>query len=150
MVGSWHKRAEHSSKCAPNFRILLQQNFLNSAFSGTERYRIIGYSAFSHLIYTHINSSSCSWRIRRVYFSLISKMKLVPLFLPRSSYVPSSFGLYCSACFGILFVSILCSCCSHFSWYCFISFTTFCVPVSSLIHWFFCLTYLNHPYKDEI
>ena len=31
------------------------------------------------------------------------------------------FGLYCSACFGSLFVSILCTCCSHFSWYCFIS-----------------------------
>jgi len=27
------------------------------------------------------------------------------------------FGLYCSACLGILFVSILCMCCSHFSWY---------------------------------
>jgi len=25
-------------------------------------------------------------------------MKLVPPSLPRSSYVPSSFGLYCSAC----------------------------------------------------
>ena len=25
------------------------------------------------------------------------------------------FGLYCSACFGSLFVSILCACCSHFS-----------------------------------
>jgi hypothetical protein len=44
------------------------------------------------------------------------------------------FNLYCNACFGILFVSILCTCCSHFSWYCFISFTIFCVPVSSLIH----------------
>ena len=31
------------------------------------------------------------------------------------------FGLYCSACLGNLFVSILCMCCSHFSWYCFIS-----------------------------
>jgi hypothetical protein len=30
----------------------------------------------------------------------------------------SPFGLYCSACFGILFVSILCTCCSHFFWYC--------------------------------
>jgi len=28
-------------------------------------------------------------------------MKLVPPSLPRSSYVPSSFGLYCSDCFGI-------------------------------------------------
>ena len=27
------------------------------------------------------------------------------------------FGLYCSACFGILFVSILSTCCSHFFWY---------------------------------
>jgi len=53
----------------------------------------------------------------------ILKMKLVPPFLPRSFYVSSSFGLYCSACLGILFVSILCMCCSHFSWYCFISFT---------------------------
>jgi hypothetical protein len=26
------------------------------------------------------------------------------------------FGLYCSACFGSLFVSILCTCCSHFFW----------------------------------
>ena len=32
-------------------------------------------------------------------------------------------GLYCSARFGSLFVSILCTCCNHFSWYCFISFT---------------------------
>ena len=47
------------------------------------------------------------------------------------------FGLYCSACFGILFVSILCTCFSHFSWYCFISFTMFCAPVFPLIHWFF-------------
>jgi len=41
------------------------------------------------------------------------------------------FGLYCSDCLGILFVSILCMCCSHFSWYCFISFTVFCAPVFS-------------------
>jgi len=59
----------------------------------------------------------------------ILKMKLVPPSLPRSSYVSSSFGLYCSACLGILFVSILCMCCSHFSCYCFISFTIFSVPV---------------------
>ena len=50
------------------------------------------------------------------------------------------FGLYCSACLGILFVSILCVCCSHFSWYCFISFTIFCAPVFSLIHWLFSLS----------
>ena len=48
-------------------------------------------------------------------------------------------GMYFSACLGSLFVSILCTCCSHFFWYCFISFNTrmFCAPVLSLIHWFF-------------
>jgi hypothetical protein len=39
------------------------------------------------------------------------------LFLGRLMFLPS-FGLYCSACFVSLFVSILCTCCSHFSWYC--------------------------------
>ena len=53
------------------------------------------------------SSSLCSWRVRHVSCSLILKMKLVPPSLPRSSYVPSSFGLYCSACFDSLFVSIL-------------------------------------------
>ena len=57
------------------------------------------------------------------------------------------FGWYCSACFGILFVSILCTCCSHFSWYCFISFTMFCAPVFSLIHWFFSLSGFFIPSK---
>ena len=52
----------------------------------------------------------------------------------------SPFGLYCSACLGILFVSILCMCCGHFSWYCFISFTIFSAPVFSLIHLFFSLS----------
>ena len=66
---------------------------------------------------------SCSWRIRCVSCPLIHKMKLVPPHLSRPSYVRSSFGLYCSAGFGILFASILCTCCSHFSWYCFTSFT---------------------------
>ena len=50
------------------------------------------------------------------------------------------FGLYCSACLGILFVSILCMCCSLFSWYCFISFTIFSAPVffpNTLVFFFF-------------
>jgi hypothetical protein len=55
------------------------------------------------------------------------------------------FGLYCSASLGILFVSILCMCCSHFSWYCFISFTIFCALVSSLIHWFYSLSSSDIP-----
>jgi len=58
------------------------------------------------------------------------------LFLGRPMFL-RHFGLYCGACFGSLFVSILCTCCSHFFWYCFISFTMFCAPVYCLIHWFF-------------
>jgi hypothetical protein len=57
------------------------------------------------------------------------------------------FGLYCSACFGNLFVSILCTCCSHFFWYCFISFTMLCAPVFSLIHGFFSLSNFVIPSK---
>jgi len=53
-------------------------------------------------------------------------------------------GLYFSACLGSLILSILCTCCSHFFWYCFISFTMFCAPVFSLIHWFFSLS--NYDY----
>ena len=49
------------------------------------------------------------------------------------------FGSYCSASFGSLSVSILCTCCSHFFWYCFISFTVLCAPVFCLTHWFFSL-----------
>ena len=56
-------------------------------------------------------------------------------------------GLYCSACFGSLFVSILCTCCSHFFSYCFISFTMFCSPVFCLIHWFFSLSSFVIPSK---
>jgi len=59
-------------------------------------------------------SSRWSWSLR--------------LFLDRPLFL-SLFDLYCSACFSILFVSLLCTCCNHFSWYCFISFTMFCVPV---------------------
>ena len=70
-------------------------------------------------------SSSWSWSLR--------------LFLGRPMFL-RLFGLYCSACFGSLFVSILCTCCSHFFWYCFISFTMFCTPVFCLIHWFFSLS----------
>jgi hypothetical protein len=35
------------------------------------------------------------------------------LFFGRPTFL-RPFGLYCSACFGSLFVSILCTCCSHF------------------------------------
>ena len=61
------------------------------------------------------------------------------LFLGRPMFL-RPFRLYCSACFGSLFVSSLCTCCSHFSWYCFISFAMFCAPVFCRIHWFFSLS----------
>ena len=56
-------------------------------------------------------------------------------------------GLYFSACLGSLFLSILCTCCSHFFWYCFISFTMFCTPDFPLIHWFFSLSNFVIPSK---
>jgi len=75
------------------------------------------------------SSSSCSLRVRRFSGSLMLKVELVPPSLFRPSHVPS--GPYFSACLGILFVSILFTCCSHFFWYCFISFSMFCAPVFS-------------------
>jgi len=68
------------------------------------------------------------------------------LFLGRPIFL-RPFGLYCSACFGSLFMSILCTCCNHFFWYCFISFATFCAPVFCLIHWFFSLSSFAIPSK---
>ena len=44
-------------------------------------------------------------------------------------------------------MSILCTCCSHFFWYSFISFTMFCAPFFSLIHWFFSLSNFVIPSK---
>jgi hypothetical protein len=50
------------------------------------------------------------------------------LFLGRPMFL-RPFGLYRSACIGVLFVFILCTCCSHFFWYSFISLNMFCAPV---------------------
>ena len=63
------------------------------------------------------------------------------LFFGRPMFLLPS-GLYCSACFGILFLSILCTCCIHFFWYCFISFTMFCAPVFTLIYWLLLLLFI--------
>ena len=57
------------------------------------------------------------------------------------------FGWYFSACFVILFVSILYTCCSHISFYCFTSFTMFCAPVFPPIHCFFSLSNFVIPNK---
>ena len=68
------------------------------------------------------------------------------LFLGRPMFL-RPFGLYCSACFGSLFVSILCTYFGHFFWYCFISFTMFCAPVFCLICWFFSVSSFVIPSK---
>jgi hypothetical protein len=72
------------------------------------------------------------------------------LFLGRPMWL-RLFGLYCNACLVMLFVSILCMCCSHFSWYCFIFFIIFCASVFSLVHWFLFLSGLKSKfYTDTI
>ena len=80
-------------------------------------------------IYIYISSSSCSERIRFDSCSFYPQNEIGPSIGRPMCLRP--FGLYCSACLGIVFVSILCMCCSHFSWYCFISFTVFSAPVFS-------------------
>ena len=57
------------------------------------------------------------------------------------------FGLYCSASFGSLFVSVLCTCCSHFFWYCFFLLLCSVLPFSPLIHWLFSLSSFVIPSK---
>jgi len=101
----------------------------------------------SSCIWFDSSSSPCSWRVRRVTYSLILKMKLVPPSFFGSPMFLRPFGLYCSALFCILFVPILCTCCSHFIWYCFISSSMLCAPVLSLIHWSFSLSNFVIPSK---
>jgi hypothetical protein len=130
-------RLEHKAYWTRTVNTLGAQIALSNIEPGgtySNHYSWKGWRAF---LVSQSSSSSCSWKISRVSCSLILKIKLVPPSFPQSSYVPSSFGLYCSACLDILFVSILCTCCSHFSWYCFISFTMFCASVFPLMHWFF-------------
>ena len=65
-----------------------------------------------------------------------------------------TFGLYCSACLGILFVSILCMCCSHFSLYCFISLSMVIIKGSNK-RWQYakeiiCLLFWCHTYVKGV
>jgi len=109
-------------------------------FGGTTTLRTAS-AFFKHWISSSSSSSSsssCSGRISFDSCSLYPQNE-IGLSLGRPMCL-RPFGLYCSACLGILFVSILCTCCSHFSWYCFVSFTIFSAPVFSLIHWFFSLS----------
>ena len=81
----------------------------------------------AYIIYiSSSSSSSCSLIVRCVSCSLVLKVEFVPPSLLRSSNVPSSFWSVFQCLSWRLFLSILCTCCSHFFWYCFISFTMFC------------------------
>ena len=64
---------------------------------------------------------------------LILQVKLVRPSVPRSSYVPFSVWSVMQCLSQQTIFSILCTCCSHFCWYCSISFTMFCAPVFFLI-----------------
>ena len=67
-------------------------------------------------------SSRWSWSLHKtsviqcsfVLLFYIVVLVLVVCLCPSSVHVVATFGLYCSACFGSLSVSILCTCCSHF------------------------------------
>jgi len=73
----------------------------------------------------------------------------VPLYniFPHYPIKGTIFSVWGGRVIDIPFVSILCTCCSHSSWHCLISFTMFCVPVSCLIHWFFSLSSFVIPSK---
>jgi len=43
---------------------------------------------------------------------------------------------YCRSCYGILYLSVPCKCCSRFRWYCCISRKISCTPSLSLTDWF--------------
>ena len=111
--------------------------------------------AHCSFISNYHSSSSCSERIRFDSCSLYPQNEIGPsisssvvlcvfvllFYIVVLFFINYLFSmLYCSACLGILFVSILCMCCSHFSWYCFISFTLNSDSVFSLIQWFFSLS----------
>ena len=56
-------------------------------------------------------------------------------------------GLYFSACLDSLFLSILCTCCSHFFGTVLFPLLCFVLPIFSLIHWFFSLSNFVIPSK---
>jgi hypothetical protein len=78
---------------------------------------------------------------------LNTKVKLVFLFFLWCLVFLLPFGLYFSACLGILFLSILFKCCRHFHWYSCISRTMFCSPSLSLMDWFLSPSNLVIPSK---
>ena len=100
--------------------------------------------------YMSSSSSSCSLRVRCFPCSLVLKVELVPPSLLRRPIFRLPSGLYFSACLGSLFLSILCTWCSHFFWYCFISFSMFYAPVFPLIYRIFSLSNFVTPSVSKI
>ena len=84
-----------------------------------------------HYYHYHYHYNRELWTVRRSAWSLTLKVKSFHLFLGRPMFL-FPFILYFSACFDILSVAILSTCCSHSRWYCFISKTMFCIPSFSL------------------
>jgi len=68
------------------------------------------------------------------------------LFLGRPTFL-RPFGLYCSASLVVYLCPFSVRVVATFFWYSFISFTMFCAPVFSLIHWFFSLSSFVIPNK---
>ena len=113
---------------------------------------------FINDVHAPVRSSNLMWNHHHHHHHVPEELGVFPvpwssrwswslhLFLGRPMFL-LPFGSYCSARFGSLFVSILCTCCGHFFWYCFISFTMFCAPVFCLIHWFFPLSSFVTPSK---
>jgi len=59
------------------------------------------------------------------------------------------FGLHCNACLGILFVSILCMCCSHLSWYCLFPLLYFLLLLYFTL-FYFCKEFVNYLNTDIV
>jgi len=120
-----HKLYVLPTQCIYVFCVDLRTN--SDCFHNLHRVRSL--RGTDRILISSPSSSSCSRRVRCFSCSLILKMHWsLHLFLGRPIFL-RPFGLYCSACFGSLFVSIHCTCCRHFFWYCFISFTMFSAPI---------------------
>ena len=137
-----HKLYVLPTQCIYVFCVDLRTN--SDCFHNLHRVRSL--RGTDRILISSPSSSSCSRRVRCFSCSLILKMHWsLHLFLGRPIFL-RPFGLYCSACFGSLFVSIHCTCCRHFFWYCFISFTMFSAPIF-LIRWYFSLSSFVIPSK---
>ena len=93
----------------------LANNYMNDSFVSVDMDKVGVHHHHHHHVPKGLGMFSFPWSSRWSWS--------LHLFLGRPMFL-RPFGLCCSACFGSLFVSILCTRCSHLSWYCFSSFTT--------------------------